>query len=219
MIYQHIDTNKNNINLPLGKVVCVGRNYVAHAKELNNAIPDEPLLFLKPSTALVPFESKINVSDAPYPLHYELEIAVLITRHLTDATINEAKTAIGGVGLALDLTYRYLQKELKDKGYPWEKSKAFDASCPTSRFYTGNIEDFNTLEMSLNINKTLRQHGKTADMIVDIISLVQYSSSHFTLLPGDIVLTGTPAGVGVLSEGDTLTAKINDILSVKTSVA
>ncbi|MCL1080335.1 fumarylacetoacetate hydrolase family protein [Parashewanella spongiae] len=218
MRYQHTDTNGNQLNLPLGKIVCVGRNYVAHAKELNNAVPDEPLLFLKPATAFSPFEFDINSSEASYPLHYELEIAVLIKNTLKNATSEEAEAAICGIGLALDLTYRDLQKALKDKGYPWEKAKAFDASCPTSQFYTGDIKAFNELEITLEINSQLRQHGKTTDMIVDIISLVQYSSCHFTLLPGDIVLTGTPAGVGVLSKGDTLTGKLDDYFMVTTSV-
>lgn len=218
MHYQHGDIHGKPIHLPLGKVVCVGRNYTEHAEELGNEVPTEPVLFIKPATALVPFEHAINASSAPHQLHYELEIAILISDICKNVNNVQAKAAIGGVGLALDLTYRSVQSELKKKRLPWEKAKAFDNSCPVSTFNMTPPQDISQLEMRLSINEELKQFGKARDMVFDVESLIEYSSQHFTFMPGDILLTGTPAGVGSLAVGDKLRAELCGHIDIQTSV-
>lgn len=218
MHYHHLDLEQNKIPLPVGKIVCIGRNYIEHAKELHNPVPDCPLLFMKPSTALTPFSKPISAQTLGYCVHYELEIAVLIGEVLKNASKSQVVPAIAGIGLALDLTLRDLQNELKAEGYPWEKAKGFDNSCPISPFYVQKDIHLNQLNLQLSINDEVRQQGQTQNMMVDIISLIQYVSSHFTLLPGDTLLTGTPAGVGALSPQDKLTASLDSLITVKTSV-
>lgn len=200
------------------KVVCVGRNYAAHAKELNNPIPVEPILFMKPATALVPLTDPISVSTIAQPVHYELEVAVLLGKTLKNADEVDASTAIDAVGLALDLTLRELQNELKARGEPWEKAKAFDGSCPVSAFIPNDNLDLTALEFELKLNNEVRQQGNTGDMLIPIVQLIQYASRHFTLNAGDIILTGTPAGVGELNVGDKLEATLENKIHERTEV-
>lgn len=201
------------------KVVCVGRNYAAHAKELNNPIPVEPLLFMKPATTLVPFSDPIPASSFSEPVHYELEVAILLGKTLKNADEVDASSAIDAVGLALDLTLRELQNELKSKGEPWEKAKAFDGSCPVSSFVPNDNLDLSNLEFELKVNGELKQQGNTSQMLVPIVQLIQYASRHFTLNAGDIILTGTPAGVGALAVGDKLEASLANQVYERTTVA
>ncbi len=219
MSYQHQFSDGTSFNHPLGKVVCVGRNYAEHAKELNNPIPSTPILFIKPATAVTPFSEAINL---PYDLgecHYETELAILIGKQLTKAAPEEIDDAIAGYGLALDLTLREIQSKLKEKGHPWEIAKSFDASCPLSSFVKpSELKDGSDIEFQLKINNELRQHGKTSDMITAIKPLISYISKYFTLMPGDVVLTGTPAGVGLLESGMALEVSLDSALSVESRV-
>ncbi len=217
MKYKHRWISGDRIDLPEGKVVCVGRNYAAHINELNNPLPDDPVLFIKPGTALSNIERILSLPKRRGEIHYELEIALLMESTLTDASESDALDGIKAVGLALDLTLRDIQSKQKTKGLPWEVAKAFDGSCPVSGFVAKeHINDLSTLEFSLEINGGLRQQGMVANMLTSIPGLLSYMSRHFTLLPGDIVLTGTPAGVGPLVEGDQLVLSISDIFSVQT---
>lgn len=218
MAYQHYLTS-TPIDLPVGKVVCVGRNYAEHARELNNPVPDEPLLFIKPSTAIQPMNEPILIPNGRGGLHYEAEVSVLMGKSLTCADETDALKAIAGVGLALDLTLRDLQSQLKEKGLPWEKAKAFDGSCCLSSFIPREGLDLTQLAITLSINDQLRQDGNTKQMLRSIASLVAYISDWFTLLPGDVVLTGTPAGVGQLNPGDQLTLQLSDLLEESTRVS
>ena len=195
---------------PLGKVVCVGRNYADHAKELNNPVPSAPILFIKPASAVVPFAGEIGLPQAKGECHHELELALLIGKTLTAVTPAEAVNGIAGYGLALDLTLRELQTQLKAKGHPWEVAKSFDGACPLSEFITtSELKEPQQAQLQLLVNDQLRQDGNTRDMLTPIPALVSYISEHFTLRPGDIVLTGTPAGVGPLVDGDLLEARLN----------
>ncbi|MFI3245783.1 MAG: fumarylacetoacetate hydrolase family protein [Ferrimonas sp.] len=212
MTYQAHTLDNQVLPLPLGKIVCVGRNYAAHAEELNHPLPQEPLLFIKPNSAFAAFDAPINVSDRPHGIHYELEIAVLITEKLTKVTPEQARAGIGGLGLALDLTYRDLQQALSADGEPWEKSKGFDDSCPVTPFVSVPNIDLGNLQMKLTINGECRQQGDSADMLTGVLKLLSFISSHFTLLPGDIVLTGTPAGVGALNAGDSIEAELDGVI-------
>jgi 2-keto-4-pentenoate hydratase/2-oxohepta-3-ene-1,7-dioic acid hydratase in catechol pathway len=205
--------------LPVGKVVCVGRNYAEHARELNNPVPLEPVLFIKPSTALVNLERPVSIPLQFGSCHFETEMAVLIGKGLTSCNEQQAASAIIGVGVALDLTLRDLQSALKEKSLPWEKAKAFDGACPMSKFVgIQNINDLQNQQIQLRQNGELRQDGNSADMLTPVLPLLVYISQFFTLSPGDIVLTGTPAGVGPLAVGDSLEISLGDIIKVQTDI-
>jgi 2-keto-4-pentenoate hydratase/2-oxohepta-3-ene-1,7-dioic acid hydratase in catechol pathway len=220
MNYQHHWVDGERIDLPAGKVVCAGLNYALHAKEMNSqTAEDEPVLFIKPSTALRTLESPLNIPTGKGAVHHELEIAVLIGQTLCKATEAEALQAVSGVGIGLDLTLRDLQNQLKKAGRPWEKSKAFDGSCPLSCFVPiGQCLPLNRLAIRLDINGQCRQQGNSSDMLFPIPRLLVAISQHFTLLPGDIVLTGTPEGVGPLLSGDQLEISLDSLFGVNTVV-
>jgi 2-keto-4-pentenoate hydratase/2-oxohepta-3-ene-1,7-dioic acid hydratase in catechol pathway len=217
--YKHIDNDGNNIELPVGKVVCVGRNYLQHIKELQNEVPSEPLLFIKPSMALSGLNNPVVIPKNMGPCHNELELTVLIKSTLCQATVQEVKAAIWGVGLGLDLTLRDVQSSLKKQGHPWERAKAFDRSCPMSQFVIKKqVEKLTNIDFSLSVNNEIRQQGNSQDMLFPIFKLLMNISNTFTLLPGDIVMTGTPKGVAPLSIGDQLTIELNGHFSVSTYV-
>lgn len=222
MRYTHKDAQQNLIDLPVGKIVCVGRNYAEHAKELGNAVPKSPLLFMKPASTLV---SLIDGGKTTFPkdkgsCHFETEIAILIKDTITaSTTVTDITEAIWGYGLALDLTLRDLQSELKAKGHPWEKAKCFDGACPITGFLAAKAlpNAPENITYQLDYNHKPQQFGNTQDMITPIIKLLQYMAEHFTLYSGDIVLTGTPSGVGQLASGDLLVLSLEDTLSVSTT--
>lgn len=219
MNYQHQWQDGGTFDWPLGKVVCVGRNYAAHAAELNNAVPEQPLLFIKPATAAVPMSAPIHLPRDQGEVHYEAELAVLISRPLRHASESAIRESIAGIGLALDLTLRELQSELKSKGHPWERAKAFDGACPISPFIPLHQgDDLGNLTFSLAIDGERRQKGHTGDMITPVLTLIAYASETFTLQPGDVVLTGTPAGVGELRSGQRLELELGGRLHIETSV-
>lgn len=208
--YQHRWLNGEAIDLPAGKVVCVGRNYAAHAKELNNPIPEKPILFIKPSTALVALNEPIPIREEQGGCHYETEIALLIGKRLKNATPDEARQSIKATGIALDLTLRDLQTQLKQQSHPWEIAKGFDGACPISEWIPASeLDPLSETELQLTINGEIRQQGNSRDMITAIPELLAYMSSYFTLEAGDIVLTGTPAGVGALTKRDQLQLNLN----------
>ncbi|TMP80492.1 isomerase/hydrolase [Pseudoalteromonas phenolica] len=202
-MYQHQWHTGEAINLPTGKIVCIGRNYAAHAKELNNPIPSRPILFIKPSTCLQPFK-EIKLAKRLGEHHYEAELALLVGETISYGD-KDVLTKIAGVGLALDLTLRDVQSELKSKGHPWECAKAYDGSCPVTPFYQlESATELASAEYNYWQNSELKQHGKTQLMLFSIERLLKEITEHFTLCPGDLVLTGTPEGVGVLHHGDEL---------------
>lgn len=210
---------------PLGKIVCVGRNYAEHAKELNNPVPSAPLLFIKPATSAVNLGEPLRVNSGhDEPVHFETELTLLIGEPLSHASPEQAERAVAGIGLGLDLTLRELQSQLKEKGHPWEIAKGFDGACPLSPFVAlDTVPDWPALSFTLSINGTLRQHGVVSEMLFPIPQLLAEMSRHFTLLPGDVVLTGTPAGVGMLEKGSELAFTLGDgqesLLELTTQVA
>lgn len=208
------------IDLTLGKVVCVGRNYLDHINELNNEVPDEPLLFIKPATAVVDMAQPLQLPQGQGACHNELEVAVLIQKTLRCADENDIAEAIWGYGLGLDLTLRDKQSQLKAKGQPWERAKAFDGSCPLSAFVPANkVPEPQSIDFTLEVNGHVRQQGNTEMMMHQIVSLLLNISHTFTLLPGDVVMTGTPKGVGPLQSGDKLTCRLASLLTVNTEVS
>ncbi|WP_415889463.1 fumarylacetoacetate hydrolase family protein [Neptuniibacter sp. SY11_33] len=217
MSYQHSNVDGDLVNLPTGKVICVGRNYADHAAELNNPIPTEPMLFIKPATSVVDMTQPFTVPQGHGSVHFETEMAVLIGSKLSNASEEEAQAAISGVGLGLDLTFRDLQGKLKEKGHPWEKAKAFDGSCPLSPFIAASsVADLQDVEIKLTVNGEIRQQGNSAAMLNQVLPLLSHASEFFTLEPGDVVLTGTPAGVGPVVPGDKLQVELTGLLSVST---
>ena len=207
MSYQHQYLDGTRIHFPMGKVVCVGRNYAEHAKELNNPVPTEPLLFIKPGSCVVALDESFSIpNDERGAVHYEAEIAVLIGKPLSrKPNAEEVLDAISGFAPALDLTLRELQDKLKAKAYPWEVAKSFDGACVLAPFVPGDaVEDLADLGIRLSLNGELRQDGNSRDMLNPILPLIQHICGHFSLQAGDVILTGTPVGVGPLSAGDTL---------------
>lgn len=192
------------------KIVCVGRNYAEHAKELGNAIPERALLFIKPPSSLGSLTQGVSWNQALGECHYECEICLQIAHPLSQETDPaKALDAIGAVTLGLDLTLRDLQGDLKSKGEPWERAKAFDGACILADWIEADeIGDLQELELILNINGVDRQHGFTKDMIFDIGTLLVEINKSFSLEVGDVIMTGTPAGVGALRANDQLTMKL-----------
>lgn len=210
-MYQHRDIKGSTLDLPVNKVICVGRNYVGHIKEMNNPVIQEPLLFLKPNTALCSLHKPVLIPKKWGRVDHELEIAVLIGSTLSDALPGQVKDAVVGFAVALDLTLRDMQQECKEKGWPWAKAKGFDNSCPTSHFIPiAQFSDWDKIRFSLSVNGEVRQKGKSSQMMHSIPQLISYASRFFTLQKGDIVLTGTPQGVGELKEGDRLELMLED---------
>ena len=217
MKYRHQWISGDRIDLPVGKVVCIGRNYTAHIAELNNPVPDKPVLFIKPASAVTSLDKPFPLPKKRGAVHFETEIALLIKEPLSNVSPEEADEAILAVGIGLDLTLRDLQSQQKEKGLPWEVAKAFDNSCPLSGFVTrSRCQELDAIEFSLMVNGELKQHGNTSMMLTPMAELLSYISKHFTLLPGDVVLTGTPAGVGPLEPEDRLDINLDSIFSITT---
>lgn len=212
MSYQHQYIDGTRIHFPLGKVVCVGRNYAEHAKELNNPLPTEPMLFIKPGSCVVPLEGGFSIPEDRGSVHYEVEIAVLIGKPLSrKPSEEEVRDAISGFAPALDLTLRDVQNKLKGQGHPWEPAKSFDGACVLAPFVPGDaVEDLAGIGIRLTINGEVRQDGISGDMIFAIVPVIQEMAGNFSLQPGDVILTGTPAGVGPLHKGDELVLDLVD---------
>ena len=204
MSYQHKYVDGTNIHFPLGKVVCIGRNYAEHAKELDNPVPTEPLLFIKPGSCVVPLEGGFAIPAERGSVHYEAEIAVLIGKPLSKTPSREqVLDAISGFAPALDLTLRDKQAELKAKGLPWEIAKSFDGAAVIAPFVVSStFADVTDIGIRLSINGEVRQDGNSAQMLNPIVPMIQYMAGCFSLQAGDVILTGTPAGVGPLNVGD-----------------
>jgi len=206
MNYQHCYQDGSRIDLPLGKVVCVGRNYAAHARELNNPLPEQPLLFIKPGSCTVSFNQSFAIPNNKGAVHHEAEIAVLLGEPLSGKVTDEQiAKAIIGYAPALDLTLRDVQSELKAKGHPWELAKAFDGAYVLAPFVPASqITDWTDIEIQLSVNGALRQQGNSGEMLWPVAPLVAFIAEHFSLQAGDVISTGTPAGVGALQRGDRL---------------
>ncbi|XP_064172310.1 acylpyruvase FAHD1, mitochondrial [Anguilla rostrata] len=197
------------------KIICVGRNYADHAKELKNAVPTEPVLFLKPPSAYVKEGSPILVPHYSSNLHHEVELGVVIGKGGTAIPRTSAMDHVAGYALCLDMTARDIQDECKSKGLPWTLAKAFNTSCPVSEFVPKEkIPDPGNVRIWLKVNDQLRQDGSTSQMIFSIPFLISYISEIITLEEGDLILTGTPKGVSNVQEHDELQAGIEDIVSM-----
>ena len=183
------------------KIICIGRNYVDHAKELNNPVPKEPLVFMKPPTALLRLGKPFYYPKFSEEIHYELEVVLKIEKNGRHIEPRFARSYYSTYALGIDFTARDIQRKCKEKGHPWEKAKAFDKSAVISEFVPYKDGD---IEFSLNKNGKQAQIGSTKDLIFDFDFLICYLSKFFTIQHGDYIYTGTPAGVGPVKIGDVL---------------
>lgn len=189
------------------KIICVGRNYAQHAKELNNELPKEPVLFLKPESSILLKRLPFFYPDFSDDVQYEAELVVKINRVGKHIDAKFAHKYYNEITVGIDFTARDLQIQLKAKGLPWEKAKAFDGSAAIGKWVDkSEIQDLNNIAFELELNGTLRQKGESAQMLFPINELIAEISKYFTLKIGDLIFTGTPAGVGPVNKGDLLTA-------------
>ncbi len=200
------------------KIICVGRNYAAHIAELENEKPEHPILFLKPDTSIVLKKQPFFIPDFSSDVHHEVEILVKIKKIGKHIDRKFASKYYDEIGLGIDFTARDLQQQLKEKGLPWEKAKAFDGAAVVGNFLQkSTFNSVDNINFSLKKNEKVVQEGNTALMLWKIDELIEYISKYFTLKIGDIIFTGTPAGVAKVAPNDTLTGFIEEkeIFSIK----
>lgn len=187
------------------KIMCIGRNYAEHARELNNAVPDRPIVFMKPPTALLIADKPLYYPEFTRDLHYEGEIVLKIAKNGRHVQPEFAREYYQEIAFGIDFTARDLQAELKAKGQPWELAKAFDGSAPLSEFIPlSETPDADNIEFMLHKNGQTVQHGFTRDVLFRFDALIVFLSQYFKLQMGDLIFTGTPAGVGPVQVGDKL---------------
>lgn len=201
------------------KIICVGRNYEAHAKELNNVVEENPVIFLKPETALIPNKQPFFYPFFSNDVHYETELVVKICKLGKHIDEKFAHRYYQEITLGIDFTARDVQSQLKTKGLPWELAKGFDGSAPLGKFivFKSMQKSIQDLHFRLKLNGETKQEGHTANMIFSVDKIIAFVSSYFTLKIGDLIFTGTPAGVGPVKKGDLLEAWLEEeqVLSVK----
>jgi acylpyruvate hydrolase len=201
------------------KIICIGRNYADHAKEMKSEVPAEPVFFLKPDTALLPKRNPFFIPSFSNDVHHELELVVRINRVGKSIEEKFAKRYYNEISVGIDFTARDIQAECKTKGLPWEKAKAFDGSAPVGDFILlkedHNIQD---LEITLKKNNEIVQKVNTSEMIFTVNQIISYVSQFITLKIGDLIFTGTPAGVGPVAINDQLEAFIGDERLLKLNI-
>ncbi|MFK5983741.1 MAG: fumarylacetoacetate hydrolase family protein [Flavobacteriaceae bacterium] len=200
------------------KIICVGRNYVEHIEELNNAVPKDPVLFLKPDTSILLKKQPFFIPEFSNDVHHEVEILVKINRIGKHIDRKFAHKYYDEIGLGIDFTARDLQAQLKAKGLPWEKAKAFDGAAVIGKFLPkSDFRDVNDINFRLEKNGEVQQVGNTSLMLWEIDTLIEYISKYFTLKIGDVIFTGTPSGVGKVNSNDSLKGFVeeNELFSIK----
>ncbi len=200
------------------KIVCIGRNYVDHIKELANERPTDPVVFIKPDSAVLPKEQDFYIPEFSNDVHHEVEVLVKIKKVGKHIDKKFAHTYYDEVGLGIDFTARDLQSKLKEKGLPWEKAKGFDGSAVIGKWISKSaLKDINNLNFSLLKNGEVVQQGNTSLMLWKVDELISYVSTYFMLKKGDIIFTGTPAGVGKINSNDYLSGVLEgeEMFSVK----
>ena len=187
------------------KIICIGRNYTKHIEELANERPEHPVVFMKPDTSILLKKNPFIIPEFTQEVHHEVEVLVKINRIGKHIDKKFAHKYFDQIGLGIDFTARDIQNQVKDKGLPWEKAKAFDGSAVIGKWFDKNkYEDLNNLNFSLQRNDTVVQDGNTSLMLWKIDEIIEYVSKYFTLKIGDIIFTGTPAGVGPVAPNDRL---------------
>lgn len=200
------------------KIICIGRNYAKHIEELANERPDNPVVFLKPDSAILPNKNPFFIPPFSNDIHYEVEMLIKINKVGKHIASKFAYKYYDEIGLGIDFTARDIQQKCKEKGLPWEKAKAFDGSAVIGNFYDKNEFDLENLSFQLLKNNEIVQKGNTQSMLWKIDELISYVSQYFTLKKGDIIFTGTPAGVGKVSENDVLIGNIEGLKAFQIKV-
>ena len=200
------------------KIICIGRNYANHIEELANERPESPVVFLKPDSAILPRKNPFFIPPFSKEIHYEVEVLVKVNKVGKHIESKFAHKYYDEVGLGVDFTARDVQAQCKDKGLPWEKAKAFDGSAVVGLFYSKEEFDLANLQFQLYQNDTVVQDGNTNAMLWKIDELIAYVSQYFTLKKGDIIFTGTPAGVGKVEENDVLIGMIKNVKALEIKV-
>ena len=207
-------------NYSVGKIIGLGRNYLDHIRELGNKVPERAVIFCKPASSLLADGGMIEIPGYSNDCHHELELALLVGKRGKHIQEKSSLEHLAGYAVALDLTLRDTQSELKSAGLPWEIAKGFDTSCPLSDFTAiEKVSNPNNLELCLKVNGEIRQQGNTAQMMRSVEQIIAELSTFFTLEAGDIILTGTPAGVSRIKTGDHLEGTIEGVGSLQVSVA
>lgn len=193
------------------KIICIGRNYAKHIEELNNERPENPVVFIKPDSAVLPNGGDFYIPEFSNDVHYEVEVVVKIKKVGKHIQPKFAHKYYDEVGLGIDFTARDIQQQCKEKGLPWEKAKGFDGAAVVGRFFDkAELGDLESLDFQLYKNDHCVQDGNTRNMLWKIDDLIAYVSTFFTLKKGDLIYTGTPAGVGPVTSGDYLRGTIKD---------
>lgn len=193
------------------KIICIGRNYTEHAKELNNPVPSKPVFFMKPDTALLQKRNPFFYPEFSNDIHYETELVLKISKNGRHIEERFAHKYYDEIGIGIDFTARDVQSECKKKGLPWEIAKAFDQSAPLGKFLPkSDFPELNNIEFSLNINGETRQKGNSKNMIFSFDQIIAYVSQFVTLKIGDLIFTGTPEGVGPTKIDDRFEAFIGE---------
>ncbi len=214
-----LELGKEQVEIKPTKIVCLGRNYAAHAKEMKSEIPTKPVIFLKPPSALIGPNEFIILPKESKNVHHEVELAVLISKKAKNVKIEDAMNYVLGYTILLDITARDLQDEAKRKGLPWTVSKGYDTFAPIGPKIVARGEiDPNNLDIGLKVNGEIRQKGNTSQMIFKIPEIISYISSIMTLEQGDIIATGTPSGVERIESSDEIEAWIEGIGVLRESV-
>ncbi len=198
-------------DLQTGTIYCIGRNYAEHARELQNEIPAEPVVFLKPSGSIIYDGGTIRLPEQSNNVHHEVEMVVAIGKKGNKIPKEEAFGFVAGYAVGIDVTARDIQQKAKEKSHPWAVAKGFDTFAPLSRFIAADaVRDPQNLELKLSVNGEIRQNDNTSLMIFPVPALISYLSGIFTLYPGDIIFTGTPKGVASLKKSDQVKATLGD---------
>ena len=190
------------------KIICIGRNYAEHAKEMKSEVPTEPVFFMKPDTALLK-EGDFYMPDFTKDLHHEIELVLKICKVGKHIETQFAHKYYNEIGLGIDFTARDLQAQCKQKGLPWEKAKAFDNSAPIGQFFAKEELDLNNIQFDLAVNGQIKQNGHSKDLLFSFDQVISYVSKFVTLKVGDLIYTGTPEGVGPVNIGDELVGRLN----------
>ena len=215
--YAFKDGSRKNIHI--GKLVCLARTYKKHAQEMNTEATKNPLLFLKPASSVIFNGESIVIPKMSNCLHHEVELGVVIGKKCKNISREEALDYVLSYLLALDITARDIQSEAKKNGWPWSVAKGFDTFAPISEVVLKeNVSNPNNLDLSLKINGKVTQSSNTKNMIYSVERIIEFISEVMTLERGDLILTGTPEGVGEIAEGDTIEAKLGDICSLRVNV-
>ena len=201
------------------KIICIGRNYIDHVKELGNKIPTSPLFFLKPDTALQPKGHPFFIPDFSNNIHFEVELVVKISKNGKNIDEKFAHKYYNEIGIGIDFTARDIQEECKKNGLPWERAKGFDGSAQISNeFINKELLILNDINFSLSLNNSIMQTGNSKNMIFSFDQIISHISIYYTLRAGDLIYTGTPSGVGKVERGDSLSCFINSNEMLKVNI-